>query len=139
MINDYMNQYGVELSLFLDNLTVDLRLRNDKKSVDSYTETRERALLQLVFDMTIKNSSFILDSELIEIIKSHPKNNLILLYNAMAAYGLNNIDSWRCLLSYAQTMVTCAICCGPIMWHKTDNINQSTNIDRFGHWIRQAC
>ncbi|XP_060852929.1 dynein regulatory complex protein 1 isoform X2 [Rhopalosiphum padi] len=112
-----------------DNLTVDLRLRNDKKSVDSYTETRERALLQLVFDMTIKNSSFILDSELIEIIKSHPKNNLILLYNAMAAYGLNNIDSWRCLLSYAQTMVTCAICCGPIVWHKTDNINQSTNID----------
>ncbi|XP_026806274.1 dynein regulatory complex protein 1 [Rhopalosiphum maidis] len=112
-----------------DNLTVDLRLRNDKKSVDSYTETRERALLQLVFDMTIKNSSFILDSELIEIIKSHPKNNLILLYNAMAAYGLNNIDSWRCLLSYAQTMVTCAICCGPIVWHKTDNINHSANID----------
>jgi len=126
-----MNQYYIELSMFLDNLTVDLQIRNEKKTVDSYTETRERALLQLVFDMTMKNSSFILDNELIEIIKSHPKNNLILLYNAMAAYGLNNIDSWRCLLSYTQSMATCAICHGLVMWHKTDNINQPENIDRF--------
>lgn len=125
--------------LFLDNFTVSLRVQNDKKSVDSYTEARERALLQLIFDMTIKNCSFILDDELIEIIKSHPKNNLILLYNAMAAYGLNNIDSWQCLLSYTQSMVTCAICDGPVMWHKTD-ISQPANIDRFGmfeYWIRQ--
>eukprot|EP00102_Acyrthosiphon_pisum_P014853 XP_008185138.1 PREDICTED: dynein regulatory complex protein 1 isoform X2 [Acyrthosiphon pisum] len=111
-----------------NSFTMDLRVQNDKKSVDSYTDTRERALLQLIFDMTMKNNSFILDNELIEIIKSHPKNNLILLYNAMAAYGLNNIDSWRCLLSYAQSMATCAICEGPVMWHRTD-INQPANID----------
>jgi len=79
----------------------------------------------------MKNNSFILDNELVEIIKSHPKNNLILLYNAMAAYGLDNIDSWRCLLSYAQSMVKCAICEGPVMWHRTDK-NQPANIDRFG-------
>ncbi|XP_025194962.1 dynein regulatory complex protein 1 [Melanaphis sacchari] len=112
-----------------DNVTVDLRVQNDRRSVDSYTETRERALLQLVFDMTMRNSSFILDNELIEIIKSHPKKNLILLYNAMAAYGLNNIDSWRCLLLYTQSMATCAICRGPVIWHKTDSINQSANTD----------
>lgn len=117
--------------LVSDSFTVDLGVQNDKKSVDSYTETRERALLQLIFDMTMKNNSFILDNELIEIIKSHPKNNLILLYNAMAAYGLNNIDSWRCLLSHAQSMVSCAICDGPVMWHRTD-ISQPANIDRFG-------
>jgi len=117
-------------NLFLDNFTVSLPIQNDEKSVDSYTEARERALLQLIFDMTMKNNSFILDNELIEIIKSHPKNNLILFYNAMAAYGLNNINSWRYLLSYTQSMVTCAICDGPIMWHKT-NINQPANIDRF--------
>jgi len=126
--------------LILDNFTVSLPIQNDKKSIDSYTETRERALLQLIFDMTMKNNSFILDNELIEIINSHPKNNLILFYNTMAAYGLNNIDSWRCLLSYTQSMVTCANCDGPVMWYKTD-INQPANTDRFeifGYWIRQA-
>lgn len=99
-----------------------------------YTETRERALLQLVFDMTMKNvSSFILDNELIEIIlKSHGEKKLMLFYNAMAACGLNTINSWKCLLSYTQSMVICAVCRGPVLWQKPD-LNQRAKVDRFGN------
>ncbi|VVC37015.1 Dynein regulatory complex protein 1, C-terminal [Cinara cedri] len=105
------------------NLCVDLRVQNQRNAMDlQYTETRERALLQLVFDMTMKNvSSFILDNELIEIIiKTHGEKSLTLFYNTMAACGLNTTDSWKCLLSYVQSMVTCADCRGPVMWHKPD-------------------
>lgn len=112
-----------------------MRIQNNQIRVhnDSYTEARERALLQLIFDKTMKNASFILDNELIDIIVSHPKKNLTLLYNAMAAYGLNSLDSWKCLLSYTQSMVTCGICHGPVMWYKSD-LDQPTKLDRFGHF-----
>lgn len=108
-----------------------MRVEKEQNAVDSYSDTKERALLQLVFDSTVKNSRFILDSELIEIIKSHPKQNLTLLYNAMSAYGLNNIEAWKCLLSYIQSMANCAVCRGPVVWYKSD-LNQLTKVDRFG-------
>lgn len=116
---------------------MDLRTQNRQNAVDSeYTETRERALLRLVFDMTVKNlSSFILDNELIEIImKSHGEKKLTLFYNAMAACGLNTINSWKCLLSYTQSMVTCAVCRIPVLWRKPD-LNQRAKVDRFGHFF----
>lgn len=99
-----------------------------------YTETRERALLQLIFDMTMKNvSSFILDNELIElIIKLHGEKNFTLFYNAMAACGLNTMDSWKYLLSYTKSMVTCTVCRVPILWYKHD-LNQRSKVYRFGH------
>lgn len=112
----------------------DLCIQNDQNVVNPYAKTRERALLQLVFDKTIKNASSILDNELIEIIKSHQNGDLTLLYNVMAAYGLNSTDSWKCLLSYTQSMVTCTICRGPVLWYKND-LNQPAKIDRFGYYL----
>lgn len=130
----YFFQKNVSIyTLSVGNRCVDLRVQNQRDAVDSqYTETRERALLQLVFDMTMKNvSSFILDNELIEIIiKAHGEKSLTLFYNTMAACGLNTIDSWKCLLSYAQSMVTCADCRGPVLWHKPD-FDHCAQVDRF--------
>lgn len=110
-----------------------MQVQNDPNAVNSYTESREQALLQLIFDKNMKNASFILDNNLIEIIKSHPKQNLILMYNTMAAYGLNSIDSWKFLLSCTQSLVTCGLCQGPVLWHKSD-INQSEKMFRFVYY-----
>uniref|UniRef100_A0A2S2Q9G5 Coiled-coil domain-containing protein n=1 Tax=Sipha flava TaxID=143950 RepID=A0A2S2Q9G5_9HEMI len=105
-----------------------LRVENDQDAVDSYAEARKRIMMRLIFDATIRNASFIIDNELIDIVKSHPKKNLILLYNAMAAYGLNTMDSWRCLLSYAQSMVKCQVCRTPVLWRKS-GVDRQEKVD----------
>lgn len=115
-----------------------IRFQNNHITIDPYTEAREQDLLRLVLDKTIKNVSFVLDNELIEIIKSHPKKHLTLLYNAMAAYGLHNIDSWKFLLSYTQSMVTCTICRGPVLWHKNE-LNQPEKVERFDIISQKDC
>lgn len=127
----YANYLFYIVYLDVHIIIIDLQVQIDQTNLDSYTKTRERALLQLVFDMTVKNASFILDRELIEIIKLHKKEKLTLLYNAMAACGLHSIDSWKCILSYTQTMATCAVCTRPVLWHKNDI---PVNVDRFGYY-----
>lgn len=129
--------YGLPIHIKLFNISnhifIDTRVQNNQIHNDLYTKTRERALLQLIFDKTMKNASFILDNDLIDIIVSHPKKNLTLVYNVMAACGLNSLDSWKYLLSCTQSMVTCGVCHGPVMWYKSD-LDQPTKIDRFGHF-----
>lgn len=116
---------------------------NDDQSAstaaDSYAEARERSLLRLVFDATAKNASFVLDDALLETAKTHPKRDLALLYNAMAACGLNSTESWRLLLSGARSTATCVVCRGPVLqWRENDRVDGSAGgretEDRFGYY-----
>lgn len=100
-------------------------------AANAYAECRERALSRLVFDAIVDNAPSILDNELIAIVKAHRDSRLTLLYNVMAAYGLNGPDSWQRLLSYTRTMASCAICRGPVLWRERRS-DRPAIVDRFG-------
>ncbi|XP_050424909.1 dynein regulatory complex protein 1 [Adelges cooleyi] len=85
-------------------------------STGPYGRRRERALLKLILEMTLKNCTFLLDDQLMEIIDSSTEKTLSLLYNIMAVCGLNNMYAWNLMISRVKSSVICEVCRGPVAW-----------------------
>lgn len=96
---------------------------------NSYERIRDKALNKLLFDFIVKNSSFVFDHNLNEVLDMDLMQNLpYYAYNAFGALQLNKEESWNLIKFKFKQLVMCNICNSQVNW-ESDEIPEDPNID----------
>ncbi|XP_050527925.1 dynein regulatory complex protein 1-like [Daktulosphaira vitifoliae] len=95
---------------------------------NKYIIERDKALMRLILDLTVKESHLTVDENLIEIIRPYRMKNLPIVYNVIKTLGLSSADSWDLFKSNFRPFVQCAVCDTQVNWIDEQIFSNCSNI-----------
>lgn len=112
--------------------------KNSKSSL--YERIRDTALNKLLLDFIVKNSSFVCDYNLNEVLDMDLMQHLpYYAYNVIGTLQLNKEESWNLMKSKFKKFVMCDVCNTQVNWESDEiienpNSDQCTNIKSDNIW-----
>lgn len=97
----------------------------DISPTDTYVHARDRAFNKLLMDFIVKNSSFLFEYNLNEILDTNVMRNLQYPYNVLSILKLNKEDSWNLMKSKIKPFVLCDVCNTEVNWEHNENVTDS--------------
>lgn len=112
------------LSLFNHIQNVVLQNIPSDPATNSYECIRDEALSKLLLDFIVRNSNFILDNELNEILDTNSMQNLLHICNALSSLNLNGENTVHFIKSRFKPFVMCKTCNSQIKWKLNADLEQ---------------
>lgn len=113
---------------FIDNQLV-FQLPTNSTS-NSYEHVRNKALNKLLLDFIIKNSNFLFDNDLIEILDTNPMQNLPYVYNALISLKLNTKETMDLIKLKLKKFVMCSVCNSHVNWNLNSDLEQKNCLNK---------
>lgn len=93
---------------------------------NSYKCIRDKALNQLLLDFFVKNTSFVLDKETVDI--TNLVQNLSYAYNALKRLKLNEEKNWNLIKFKFKPLVKCVVCNSQVNWDYETIVNSNSTL-----------
>lgn len=95
----------------------------DSSPTNTYVSARDRAFDKLLMSFILKNTSFLFDYDLNEILDTNLMQNLPYPYNALSILKLNKKDTWNLMKSKSKPFVICDVCKTEVNWEFDENMS----------------
>lgn len=124
------NQPIIDTMPFLDFIDNQLEFQLPTNStLNSYELIRDKAFNKLLLGFIVKNSNFVFDNDLNEILDKNPMQNLPYVYNALNALKLNRKETIDLIKFRLKQFVVCTVCNSQINWNLNADLEQENCLD----------
>lgn len=97
---------------------------------NSYEHVRNKALNQLLLDFIVKNSNFLFDNDLKEILDTNLMQNLPYVYNALNSLKLNTKETMDLIKLKLKQFVMCSVCNSRVNWNLNADLEQKNCLNK---------